>query len=234
MRTGIRTLVFGLLIAAASAWAAAAAWQADFTPSTFNPGVGDVVEFAVCQECIGSVGQFRYLWDFNNDGVVDMDTDYPVAATTFAVAEFYEVRLTVRDAGGREVTRLKGIYAGPVPVYAVRRVAEQTDGSLLVLISFYAVSENAGPGLAESIPVGWSYVTVDPAGTFGKRDDRDDGKLVFSTGWTSLEPGTETIYSYSLHRNYAEAAQRPRLTGKVSGYAEGRFEIFVCGELAVP
>jgi len=233
MRKGIRAGIFGLLIAAASAWAASAAWQADFTPSTFNPGVGDAVDFAVCETCLGSGGAYRYLWDFNSDGVVDVDTASPVTACTFDAAGFYEVKLTIQDLGGREVTRRKGVFVGPVPVYGVRQVVPQEDGSVLILISIRIVGANAGFGIVESIPLGWSFAVVDPAGVFLTHWNAEE--RVLECGWLNLEPGIEVTFSYSLTRNYGDAAQRPPLSGEVNGYAGGiRFAGGICGELAVP
>ena len=229
----IRAGIFGLLIAAASAWAASAAWQADFTPTTYNPGVGDVVEFAVCETCLGSGGAYRYLWDFNNDGVVDMDTASPVTAWTFDAGGFYEVKLTIQDLGGREVTRRKGVFVGPVPVYGVRQAVPQEDGSVLILISIHVVGENSGFALIESIPLGWSQVVMDSTGTF-IRPHWNAEEHVIECSWLNLEPGIEVTFSYSLTRNYGDAAQRPTLSGELSGYAGGRFAAGICGELAVP
>ncbi len=232
MRKGIRALVLGCLIAAAGAWAANAAWQADFTPSTYNPGVDEVVRFAACEECVGGEAGLRYLWDFNNDGVVDMETDSPVAATAFGVAEFYEVKLTVRDAYGSETSKIKGIIAGPVPVYGIRQIVPQSDGSFLVVISIYISGENAGFALSESIPLGWAHVIGDPAGAFLTNWDAELRECQCS--WLNLEPGTEIAFSYSLTRNYSEAAQRPGLSGRIFGYGRNEFDRRVCGDLAVP
>ncbi|MCX6099583.1 MAG: PKD domain-containing protein [Candidatus Bipolaricaulota bacterium] len=231
MRKGIRTGIFGLLIAAASAWAASAAWQADFTPSTFNPGVGNVVNFAVCETCLGSGGAYRYLWDFNSDGVVDLNTDSTVAACTFDATGFYEVKLTVQDLGGREVTRSKGIYVGPVPAFGIRQVILETDGTVFVSISIVVNSAAVALGLVEGIPAGWQLEIVD-AGNAMTRVNTETRQL--EVAWMSqAEAGDELTFTYRLYSNYA--TQTRQLSGELSGYIGGvRFTDSVCGELAVP
>jgi hypothetical protein len=231
MRKGIRTGIFGLLIAAASAWAASAAWQADFTPSTFNPGVGDVVNFAVCETCLGSGGAYRYLWDFNSDGIVDLNTDSTVVACTFDATGFYEVKLTIQDLGGREVTRRKGIIVGPVPAFGIRQVILETDGTVFVSISMVVNSAAAALGLVEGIPAGWQLEIVD-AGNAMTRVNTETRQL--EVAWMSqAEAGDEFTFTYRLYSNYA--TQTRQLSGEVSGYVGGaRFAASVCGELAVP
>jgi len=233
MRRGIRTGIFGLLIAAAGAWAASAAWQADFTPSTFNPGVGDVVSFAVCETCLGSGNgaAYRYLWDFNNDGVVDADTDSTAAACTFNAAGFYEVKLTIQDRGGREVTRRKGIFVGPVPAYGVRQVILESDGTVFVSIAIIVNSLASAPFLVESVPAGWQLEIIDSGGSVTKMNTEE---RQLEVGWLSqAEAGDELTFTYRLYSNYA--TQTRQLSGEVSGYIGGaRFAASVCGELTVP
>jgi hypothetical protein len=231
MRKGIRTGIFGLLIAAASAWAASAAWLADFTPATFNPGVGDVVDFAVCETCLGSGGAYRYLWDFNSDGVVDLNTDSTVAACTFDATGFYEVKLTIQDLGGREVTRSKGIFVGPVPAFGIRQVILETDGTVFVSITIVVNSVASAPFLVEAVPAGWQLEIIDSGGSVTKMNTEE---RQLEVGWLSqAEAGDELTFTYRLYSNYA--TQTRQLSGEVSGYVGGaRFAAFVCGELAVP
>jgi PKD repeat protein len=234
MRRGIRTGIFGLLIAAAGTWAASAAWQADFTPSTFNPGVGDVVSFAVCETCLGSGNgaEYRYLWDFNNDGVVDADTDSTTAACTFNAAGFYEVKLTIQDRGGREVTRRKGIFVGPVAAFGIRQVIQESDGTVFVSITITVNSSANAPFLVENVPAGWQLEVVDAGGAFTNMNRE---KQWLEVGWLSqVVAGEELTFTYRLYSSYS--TQTGQLSGEVSGYADGmvRFVGSVCGELAVP
>jgi hypothetical protein len=233
MRKGIRIGIFGLLIAAAGAWAASAAWQADFTPSTFNPGVGDVVSFAVCETCLGSGNgaEYRYLWDFNNDGVVDADTDSTAAACTFNAAGFYEVKLTIQDRGGREVTRRKGILVGPVAAFGIRQVILESDGTVFVSISIMLNSSAVAIGLVEGIPAGCQLEIIDAGGAI--TNVNTEMRQLEVTWASQVEAGDELTFSYRLYSNYA--TQTRQLSGEVSGYVGGvRFVASVCGELAVP
>ena len=231
MRRGIRTAIFGLLIAAATAWVASAAWQADFTPSAFNPGVGEVVSFAVCETCLGGGGAYRYLWDFNGDGVVDADTDSTVAACTFDAAGFYEVKLTIQDLGGREVTRRKGISVGLVPAYGVRQVLPQEDGTVFVSISIGLNSPAVAIGLVEGIPAGCQLEIIDAGGAI--TNVNTEMRQLEVTWASQVEAGDELTFTYRLYSNYA--TQTRQLSGEVSGYVGGvRFVGSVCGELAVP
>jgi hypothetical protein len=231
MRRRIRIGFIGLVVAAAAACAAQAAWQADFTPSTWNPAVGDVVNFSVCDSCLGSGGVYRYLWDFNNDGTVDVDTDAEVVACTFNAPGFYEVKLTVRDAGGREQTRTKGIVAGSIAAYGVRELVIQDDGSILVSVSLTVDSSVAAPGLVESIPAGWQLEIVDAGGAVTKLNTESRRLEV---GWLSeVQPGDQIALSYRLYSNYS--SQVKGLSGEISGYVSGvRFASPVCGELGLP
>jgi hypothetical protein len=231
MRRGIRAVVFGLLIAAAGASVASAAWQADFTPSAFNPGVGEVVNFAVCETCLGSSGAYRYLWDFNSDGVVDADTESTATACTFDAAGFYEVKLTIQDLGGREVTRRKGILVGPAPAYGVRQVILETDGTVFVSIAIVLNSSAVAIGLVEGIPAGCQLEIID---TDGAMTNVNMETRQLEVAWASqVEAGDELTFTYRLYSNYA--AQTRQLSGEVSGYVVGvRFIGSVCGELAVP
>jgi hypothetical protein len=231
MRRGIRTAIFGLLIAAATASVASAAWQADFTPSAFDPAVGEVVNFAVCETCLGSGGAYRYLWDFNSDGVVDADTDSTVAACTFDAAGFYEVRLTIQDLGGREVTRRKGIFVGSMPAYGVRQVLPQEDGTVFVSISIVVNSSAVAIGLVEGIPAGCQLEIIDAGGAITNLNM--EMRQIEVTWASQVEAGDELTFSYRLYSNYA--TQTRQLSGEVSGYVGGvRFVGSVCGELAVP
>ncbi len=231
MRRGIRIGFIGLLIAAASVCAASAAWVADFTPSTWNPAVGDVVNFSVCDSCLGAGAVYRYLWDFNNDGVVDAETDSTSAACTFNASGFYEVKLTIRDAGGREQTRTKGIVAGSMPAYGIRQVILQDDGAVFVSTTLIVTASTAAPFLVEKVPAGWQLEVVDAGGAVTKMNSQEHQLEV---GWLSqAEPGDELVFTYRLYSNYA--SQTKTLSGEISGYVSGsRFASPVCGELAVP
>jgi PKD repeat protein len=230
MRRGFRIAFIGILVAAASACAASAPWVADFTPSSWNPAAGDVVNFAVCDTCLGS-GSYTYRWDYNSDGVVDAETSSTLAACTFSADGFYAVKLTERDAGGREQTRSKGILVGAMPAYGVRQVIAQDDGAMFVTITILVTSSVAAPGLIESIPSGWQIEVVD-AGGATTRVNSETRELEVS--WmTQPVPGDEIVFTYRLYSNYA--SQVKQLSGQLIGFVRGvLFSSPVCGELAIP
>ncbi len=231
MRKGFRVALFiGCLVVAASAWAAGAAWVADFTPSMWNPVVGDVVSFSACETCLGS-GAYTYLWDFNSDGVVDSETFSTSAACSFDAAGFYEVKLTERDAGGREETRTKGILAGEIPAYGVRQVIVQDDGAVFVSVTIVVNSAFAAPVLLEAVPAGWQLEVVDAAGALTNMNTLE--RRLEAVWMSQAAVGDEIVFTYRLYSNYA--SQVKALSGEISGYVGAvRFSAPVCGELAIP
>jgi hypothetical protein len=232
MRKGFRVGIIGILIAFAGACVgSAASWVADFTPSTWNPAVSDVVNFSVCDSCLGGGAAYRYLWDFNNDGVVDVDTASTIVACTFNASGFYEVKLTVRDSGGREQTRTKGIVAGDIPAYGVRQIIVQDDGSVFVSVTVTVNSSAASLGLTESLLAGWQLEVVDAGGAITHMNSEDRRLEVI---WMSqAAPGDEIVFSYRLYTNYASTVKG--LSGEMSGYVSGvRFASSLCGELGIP
>ncbi len=237
MRRGVRITIIGLLIAAAGALAASAAWTADFTPSTWNPAVGDVVQFSVCESCHGNVGAHAYLWDFNSDGVTDLETSSPTASFVCSGEGFYAVKLTVRDAGGREETRTKGILAGTIPVYGVRQIVVEADGAALVSITIRVTSPATGLGIEEPIPAGWQSEVIDAAGSLWTYNaDKRQLEVVWMSKVTE---GEEIVFTYRLYSNYA--SQLKQLSGAVTGFvkpsdsiSQQRFAGQICGELFVP
>ncbi|MEW5826050.1 MAG: PKD domain-containing protein [Candidatus Bipolaricaulota bacterium] len=221
----------GILILV-SGWSASAlaAWSADFTPSTYNPAVGDAVSFAVCEPCLGG-GAFRYEWDFDSDGTVDIDTDAVLVSCTFAAQGFYEVTLTVRDSGGRTQVAKKGVLVGAVPAYGVRQVVDQGDGTLFVVVQITVTGDCSALGFVEAIPQGWQVEVLDAAGAMTNLNSEE--KRLEALWGSQFAVGDEITFSYRLHPGYATAS--PRLSGEVSGYVTGlRFVGATCGSLSAP
>lgn len=203
-------------------------WDADFEPSTYNPTVGEVVEFAICEPCLES-GTYTYAWDFDGDGAVDLDTGEPTAEYAFEAAGFYESEVTLKDADGRRKTARKGILVGQVPAYGVRETVDQGDGTAFVLITYHANDSLSAPGIQESMPSGWQFELLD-----------DDSAMAAVTNPTNrtydivwgllLEDGDERVVSYRLHPG--GAGSTATLAGTVGGIFEGaRFDIEICGTL---
>lgn len=223
----------GLVAAALSvavSWAAVAAWTADFTPSTYNPGVGESVDFAVCEPCLTG-GTYTYRWDWNGDGTVDVETTNPVASYAYATAGYSSVQLTIVDSSGRRETCRKGILTGKVPTFAVRDVIAQSDGSILVVISIRVVSPSSALGFVETLQQGWQVELVDTAGAM-TNINAEARRLEVLWG-SAFEPGDELAFSYRLYPGYATTISK--FDGEMSGYASGtRFVSGICGVLGLP
>jgi len=227
-RTAIGLLVT-MTVLTLAAWAVSG-FEADFEVSTYNPDVAELVNFEVCEPCLGESGTFHYAWDFDSDGIAELETDDPVAAYGFASDGYHQVTLTV-TAAGQVRSRRKGVLVGPTPAYAVRELIEQENGTVFVLITIHVESAVPGSlGFVESMPDGWQLEIVDPGGATTKRNAGEKQLEVF---WMmSLDAGAELTFSYRLHRSYA--SELPLLEGELSGYSEGRFAGAICGDLEMP
>ena len=219
--------VLCLLSVAALAFGAGA-WEADFDPTNYNPAVGERVEFAVCETCLATGSTFTYAWDFDGDGLVDLETAEAVIQYEYANEGFYEVGLTVSDAGGRLKAQRKGILVGTKPAMAIREIMPQSDGTYLVLITIDTVTQTSAIGIQENMPRGWQLEIIDAGGalTYANAEARTLEVL-----WGSeFEAGETLTFSYRLHPSYASGL--PSFYGQLSGYAGGeRFVGGICGDL---
>ncbi|MEE8594135.1 MAG: PKD domain-containing protein [Candidatus Bipolaricaulota bacterium] len=208
------------------------AFEADFDPSTYNPDVAEIVSFEVCEPCLGG-SDFTYSWDFDGNGEPELETDQDLVTYSFASAGFYEVVLTISDAGGRTSVARQGIVVGPVPAFAVRELLVESDGTIFVLITI-AINEIApGIGIEEYIPDGWAVELVDPGGATG-RTDMEYRRQEYT--WMSMfDPGETLTFSYRLRPAYTSVL--PTLHGVVAGFfdsVKGRFVIGMAGMLTLP
>jgi len=217
----------GLILAFAMA---AHAFEADFDPSTYNPNVAEIVNFEVCEPCLGG-GGFTYSWDFDGNGVSEFETDQDLVTYSFASAGFYEVVLTVTDAGGRTSVARQGVVVGPAPATAVRELLVESDGTIFVLITISMNERFSSVGIEENIPDGWVVEIVDAGGAMG-RLNMEERQQEFV--WMSqFEPGESASFSYRLRPAYTSAL--PTLYGEVSGYSEGdRYVMGIAGMLTLP
>ncbi len=230
MKNVRRVWIVAAAIAVAVPWMAAAAWKADFTPSTYNPGAGEAISFAVCEPCLTG-GTYTYRWDWNGDDVMDVETRDPVATYSYATAGYYEVQLTIVDDTGRRETCRKGILVGAVSSFAVRDVVAQADGAILVVISLRVVAPSSALGFVETLQQGWQVELVDTAGAM-TNINAEARKLEVLWG-SAFEPGDELVFSYRLYPGYATTITR--FDGEMSGYAAGaRFVSYICGVLGLP
>jgi PKD repeat protein len=210
--------------------AAANAFEADFDPSIYNPDVSEVVNFEVCEPCLSGDG-FRYSWDFDADGIPEMETDDTLVTYAFSSAGYYEAVLTVADSGGRTSTRRKGILVGRLPAFAVRELLAQSDGTILVLVTIIVTSDCSAIGFQEAMPQGWQVEVVDAGGAFAYPNLLTKTLEVV---WGSQFVAADTVtFSYRLYPAYTSTLQG--LSGEISGYtAEGRFTGRIAGELGMP
>lgn len=217
----------GLILTVATA---VHAFEADFDPSTYNPDVAEIVNFEVCESCLGGDG-FTYSWDFDGDGEPEFETDQDLVTYSFASAGFYEVVLTVTDAGGRTSVARQGIVVGPVPAFAVRELLLESDGTIFVLITVTLNQRAPGVGIEENMPDGWSTEIVDASGAMV---NPNMAERQYEIPWASLfEPGETVTFSYRLSPAYTSVL--PTLYGEVSGFfGEGRFVMEIAGMLTLP
>ena len=217
----------GLILSFATA---AHAFEADFDPSTYNPDVAEIVNFEVCEPCLGG-SNFTFSWDFDGNGDPEFDTDQDLVTYSFASAGFYEVILTVTDAGGRTSVARQGIVVGPIPAIAVRELLVESDGAIFVLLTVTMNERVSAPGIEENIPDGWAIEVVDAGGAVMKPNMEEKQ---YEIAWMSMfEPGETVTFSYRLRPAYTSVL--PTLSGELSGYSGGeRFVAKVAGMLTLP
>jgi hypothetical protein len=210
--------------------AAGHAFEADFDPSTYNPGVAEMVNFEVCEPCLDGEG-CHYRWDFDADGLADAESDEALVTYAFEAPGYYEVVLTVSDVGGRTSSRRKGLQVGELPAFAVRELLIQPDGTILVLLHVAVTSGCSAIGLEEGMTQGWQLEVVDAGGAIAlPNPETRKLEVVWAREFTA---GEMLTFSYRLYPAYAVTLQA--ISGRVSGYVDGeRFVGGVSGELGVP
>lgn len=209
---------------------AASAFEADFDPSTYNPDVGEIVNFEVCETCLGD-SEFTYSWDFDGNGEAELETDEDLVTYSFASEGFYEVVLTITDAGGRTSVARQGVVVGPIPAMAVRELLVESDGAIFVLITIDMNGRFSSVGIEESIPDGWAIEIVDAGGALVNTNMTERQIELL---WMSMFEDEESVtFSYRLRPAYTSVL--PTLFGEVSGYASGvRYVMGIAGMLALP
>ena len=206
------------------------AFEADFDPSTYNPDVAEIVNFEVCEPCLGG-SDFTFSWDFDGNGEPEFETDERLATYSFATAGFYEVVLTVTDAGGRTSVARQGIVVGSVSAVAIRELLLEPDGTVFVLITVIMNERASGISIEENIPDGWAIEVVDAGGSVVNPNMEERQYEIL---WVSLFQVDETVtFSYRLRPAYTSVL--PTLYGEVQGYFDGdRFVMGIAGMLGLP
>jgi len=219
----------GLVLAFA---VAAHGFEADFDPSTYNPAVAELVNFEVCEPCLGG-DDFTYSWDFDGDGTAELETDQSLVTYSFASEGFHSVILTVRDAGGRTSVAQQGIVVGDVPAFGIREILQESDGALFVLLTVIVNEFAPGVGIEEGIPSGWSVEIVDAGGALTKTNM--DQRQIEAVWMSIYEPGESVSLSYRLRPAYTTVL--PPIEGAVAGFFDsvtGRYVMGIAGMLTLP
>ena len=214
---GVVLATFGLV---------ALAGTADYSPATYNPAVGEDTSFTACQACL-PYDAVSYDWDFDEDGVYDISTPGPTVEHAFAEAGFVTVTLRVDEGGGRYATCRKGILVGETPLFAIREVTPDASGSVLVEITVTAYAGVRAVGLEETLPIGWQWEILDAANAVTKKEGQDLQIL-----WMNpIEAGETWKVSYRLYPSVGTGS--PLLGGMISGYADERVKVAICGDLTI-
>jgi len=236
MTTKTRVILGAAALVATAALVAAGA-GVNFSPSTYNPAVGETVTFEVCQACLGGE-PYRFGWDFDSDGATDLEATQPVAAWTFREPGEAVVTLEATDAGWRSSLRKKGFLVGESPLLAVREVSSEDRGGYLVLVTLTVRADFSGFALEERIPRGWQIQEVDRGDAYVPPQRGQSLQVLWST---EIKAGEGRVYSYRLiPSTYASGI--PELFGVATGYlreiptgeATKLVKVTVCGDLLIP
>lgn len=211
----------GLLvfITAFGLWGSAA----DFAVSNYNPAVDEPVIF----EAFITGDGVRYEWDFDGDGIYDLFTEEPRVTHLFSVPGYVEVSLQVIDAAGRLPALRRGILVGEHPLLAVREVIVERGGVLLVRVTVSAQIEIRALGMEETIPRGWQVEIIDIGNAMTKRQ----GEYLQVLWLNPIDAGETWTIVYRLHPSFGVGL--PTLTGRISGFGEGRVNLLIAGDLVV-
>jgi len=204
-------------------------FEADFDPSIYNPGVAEIVNFEVCESCLGDDGSY-YRWDFDADGTWETETDVPLTTYAFSEAGYYEVVLDVTSSSGRTSTRRKGVVVGSLAAFAVRELLIQDDGAILVLITINVTADCSAIGFQETMPQGWQIEVVETGGAFAYPNPAT--KKIEAVWGSEFAAGDTVNFTYRLHPTYTTSLYG--MSGEMSGYtAAGRFVGAIAGELGM-
>jgi PKD repeat protein len=163
--------------------------------------------------------------------VSELDTDQILVTYSFDSEGFYEVVLTVSDAGGRTSVSRQGVVVGPVPAMAVRELLVESDGAIFVLITVTMNEPVSAPGIEEKFSDGWAIELVDAGGAVVKQNME---LRQYEAGWMSkFEAGESVTFSYRLRPAYTSVL--PQLRGVVTGYSSSKyFRTGIAGMLGLP
>lgn len=142
------------------------------TPTTLNRNVGATFDASDSVDTDGTI--VKYEWDFNDDGVFEIDTASPTVQHVFTEGGSATVTLRVTDnTGGSSVIRQTFIIADEV-VSARRTIStpQALPGlAFRVTVELNVRADVNGLGLDEILPPGWEVTPIDNAGATFKRSE---------------------------------------------------------------
>ncbi len=146
--------------------------QFTVSPTTLNRNVSATFDASDSTDTDGTVVQ--YEWDFNDDGVFEINTTSPTVQHVFDVGGSATVTLRVTDdTGGTSIFRQTFLVADEV-VSARRTISTpQTLPGLAfrVTVELNVRADVNGLGLDEILPPGWEVTPIDNAGATFKRSE---------------------------------------------------------------
>lgn len=174
----------------------------------------------------------RYKWDFNGDGVVDLESTEPRVQYAYLAGGTYTVRLTVVDNVGMEGTITVPLTVSALTATAVRSISTTTalpGYTFRVQVRITTDQDLVGAGLDENPPVGWEITPVQNGGAVFHRPQ---------VQWVFMEPikaGTERIIIYDVTVPKVELLASIRLPQQfcITGTFQAKvpeFEFEVAGE----
>ncbi|MFC2077283.1 PKD domain-containing protein [Candidatus Bipolaricaulota bacterium] len=115
-----------------------------------------------------------YEWDFDGDGLFDLETTDPVVTHTYSAGGFKTVTLRVTDTAGTSDRQTLSIDVGELAISVSRTIstiAALPGTTFLVVVRFEPQMDLAGVGIQENLPVGWKVKPLENAGAAFKRSD---------------------------------------------------------------
>jgi len=158
-------LIMGTLFATAALLAAStsqAAQRAEFEYSPFDPDINTEVSFDASESF--SNGRFieSYEWDFDGDGLFEVQTEEPQITHLFDQSGDLNVSLRVTDSAGSSETFSDSLFVRSASVMLRREITTPlapnrvTAGSAFqVKITATFLEDVSAPGIDEELPEGW-------------------------------------------------------------------------------
>ncbi len=140
------------------------------TPESININVAVTFDASESFDSDGTIA--KYEWDFDGDGVFDVETTRPTVQHTFSSGGTAEVTLRVTDSSGGTAETTRTFTIAEEIVSATRTIStpQALPGlAFRVRVDLTMRADVNGLGLDESLPSGWEVTPIDNAGATFKR-----------------------------------------------------------------